>query len=225
MLRVALLICRKDLRLILARSSGLAQALLLGLLLMFVFSLAQDVGQVMSPQGAAAVFWLASAFCQILIFNALYALEEANNARAGLILMPAPIQAVWLGKALAGLTLLLIAQAVFLPAAVVFLGQGISPLWPEALLVLVLVDIGIVALGSLLGALSQGQAARVSLLSIILFPLLAPLLFAGIRVGAGAFAEELPEGVHSWTGVALAFDGLFLGAGLILFAYLYAGDE
>lgn len=225
MLRLAWLICRKDLRLVLARSSGLAQALLLGLLLLFVFSLAQEVGEVMRPQGAAAVFWLASAFCQILIFNALYALEEDNNARAGLMLMPLPIQGVWLGKALAGFVLLLIAQTVFLPAAVVFLGQNISPSWPQALLVLVLVDMGMVALGSLLGALSQGQAARESLLSIVLFPLLAPLLFAGIRVGAGAFADTVPEGIQAWTAIALAFDGLFLAAGMVLFAYLYAGDE
>lgn len=209
----------------LARSSGLSQAVLLGLLLLFVFSLAQDVGQVMSPQSAAAVFWLASAFCQILIYNALYALEEDNHARAGLILMPAPIQAVWLGKGLAGLGLLLIAQTVFVPAAIVFLGQSIAPLWTEALLMLLLVDIGIAALGSLLGALSQGQAARESLLTIVIFPLLAPLLFAGIRVGAGVFSEDLPEGIHAWTGVALAFDGLFLSAGLILFPHLYAGDE
>lgn len=225
MFRLAWLICRKDLRLVLARSSGLVQALLLGLLLLFIFSLAQEVGQTMSPQGAAAVFWLASAFCQILIFNTLYALEEDNDARTGLMLAPAPIQGVWLGKALAGFVLLFVAQTVFVPATVVFLGQSIAPLWPEALLMLVLVDMGMVALGSLLGALSQGQVGRESLLSIILFPLLVPLLFAGIRVGAGAFAEDLPESVHAWFGVALAFDGLFLGAGLVLFAHLYAGEE
>ena len=225
MLRTVHAMVRKDLRLTLARGSGLAQALLLGLLLLFVFSLSQEVGETMSPQGAAAVFWLASAFCQVLIFNMLYGIEEMNGARQGLLLMPAPLQAVWLGKGLAGLTLLLLAQLVFLPAAIVFLGQSISPLWPWALLIILLTDVGMAALGSLLGALSQGQAARESLLSIVLFPLLVPLLLAGIRVGAGGFAEALPEGVDAWIGVAAAFDALFLGAGLILFGYIYAGED
>lgn len=225
MLRAVYAICRKDLRLTLARGSGLAQALLLGLLLLFVFSLSQEVGTTISPQGAAAVFWLASAFCQVLIFNMLYGLEEANGARQGLQLMPAPIQAVWLGKGIAGLVLLLLAQLIFLPASVVFLGQRVSPLWPWALGVIVLADVGMAALGSLLGSLAQGQAARESLLSIVLFPLLVPLLLAGIRVGAGGFSEALPEGVQTWMGVAAAFDALFLGAGLLLFGYLYAGDE
>lgn len=225
MLKAAWAIACKDLRLTLARGSGLVQALLLGLLLLFVFSLSQQIGETMSPQGAAAIFWLASAFCQVLVFNMLYGLEEVNSARSGLLLMPWPVQAVWLGKALAGITLLLLAQLVFLPAAVVFLGQQISPLWPWALCAVLLVDVGMAALGSLLGALSQGQAARESLLSIVLFPLLVPLLLAGIRVGAGGFADALPEGVSSWLGVAAAFDALFLGAGIVLFGFIYAGEE
>ena len=225
MLKAILALTRKDLRLTLSRGSGLVQALLLGLLLLFVFSLSQEVGSTMSPQGAAAVFWLASAFCQVLIFNMLYGLEELNGARQGLLLMPHPPQVVWMGKGLAGLSLLLCAQLVFLPASIVFLGQTVSELWPYALLTVLLVDIGMAALGSLLGALSQGQAARESLLSIVLFPLLVPILLSGIRVGAGGFSDALPEGLASWLGVAVAFDALFLGAGLVLFGYLYAGEE
>ena len=225
MLSAACAIAAKDLRLSLARGSGLTQALLLGLLLMFVFSLSQGMGETMSAQGAAAIFWLSSAFCQVLVFNMLYSLEETNSTRLGLLLMPAPVQAVWLGKGMAGLLLLLLAQLVFLPAAIVFLGQHLGQLWPQALAALALVDIGMAALGSLLGALSQGQAARESLLSIILFPLLVPLLLAGIRMGAGAFAGALPEGAQAWLGIAAAFDALFCGAGLLLFSHLYTGDE
>lgn len=221
--RAALAVARKDLRLVLVRGAGLSQALLLGLLLVFVFSLAQRTGEHMSGQGAATVFWLASAFCQTLAFNMLYGLEESNGARAGLLLMPAPVQAVWLGKAAAGLVIILIAQAVFLPAAVVFLGQSVGEGWPEALAAVLLVDVGMAALGSLLGALSQGQAARESLLSVVLFPLIVPLLLAGIRAGAGALGEAAEA--SSWLGLAAAFDAVFLAAGLILFPFVFSGDE
>ena len=230
MISFALTVARKDLLLTFTRGSGLVQGLLLGLLLLFVFSLSQGVGERMSPQGAGAVFWLGSAFCQVLIFNTLYALEEANGARLGLLLAPAPIQAVWLGKALAGLLLLLVAQMFFLPAAVVFLSQEIGALWPVGLGTLLLVDVGMCALGSLLGALSQGGAARESLLSIVLFPLLVPLLLAGIGVaarawGARALGPPAPDGPASWIGLAAAFDGVFLAAGLLLFGFMYSGDE
>ena len=95
----------------------------------------------------------------------------------------------------------------------------------DALLALVLTDIGMASLGSLLGALSQGQAARESLLSIVLFPLIIPILLAGIRVCAGGFSEALPEGVESWLGIAVAFDAVFLAAGLVLFPFVFSGDE
>ena len=85
--------------------------------------------------------------------------------------------------------------------------------------------IGMASLGSLLGALSQGQAARESLLSIVLFPLIIPILLAGIRVCAGGFSEALPEGVESWLGIAVAFDAVFLAAGLVLFPFVFSGDE
>ena len=146
-------------------------------------------------------------------------------ARWGLWLGPAPGEAVWLGKVCAGLALLGLAQVIFLPAAVVFLGQELGGPLPEALLALVLKDIGMCALGSLLGALAQGQAARESLLSIVLFPLLTPLLLAGISVGAQALGAPNPDGPGAWLGVAAAFDAVFLGAGLVLFGYIYAGDE
>lgn len=224
MLSAAWTIAGKDLRLVLCRGVGLVQALLLGLLLIFVFSLSRETGAQVSGQSAAVIFWLASAFCQVLSFNMLYGMEE-NGAREGLLLMPFPVQAVWLGKALAGLIILLIAQCFFLPAGIVFLGQTTGEGWPLALLALVLVDLGIAALGSLLGALSQGQAARESLLSIILFPLIVPILLAGIRLCTGGLADGTTEGMTSWLGIVVAFDAIFLAAGLFLFPFVFSGDE
>ncbi len=224
MLRAALLIAGKDLRLILGRGFGPAQALLLGLLLIFLFSLAGKTGEKVSPQAAAAVFWMASAFCQVLIFSTLYSYEE-GGPRFGLLCAPCPVQAVWLGKAGAGLLVLLASQAVFLPASAVFLGQSLSDLWLQGLAMLLLVDLGIAALGSLLGALSQGHAGRESLLGIILFPLLTPLFLAGIRLGSAAFSGVMEDAEQSWFILAPAFDGIFIAAALVLFPHIYNAEE
>lgn len=221
----ALAVARKDLELTVGRGSGLLQAMLLGLLLIFVFSLSLLPGQLMTPEAATAIFWMASAFCQVLIFSTLYAHEEGNLQRHGLILAPVPVQAVWLGKLLAGACLLLGAQLLFFPAAVVFLGQNMGELWLSGLCIALLADLGIVTLGSLLGALSQGQTARESLLSIVLFPLLAPLFLAGIRLGAAAFGAPEPEDAASWFGLASAFDAIFLAAALVLFPHVYTAEE
>ena len=226
MLKSALALCGKDLKLILARGAGLMQALLLGLLLVFLFSLSLNAGDRLSPQAAAAMFWLASAFCQVLIFNMLYAVEETAQARLGLVLLPAPVQGVWLGKALAGLLLMAVAQCVFVPAGFVFLGQHLGSAWLFALMGIALGDVGMAASGSLLGALSVGRGGRESLLSIVLFPLLVPMLLAGVRlVSMGIDPEPMLDDALRWIGLAAAFDGLFLAAGLLLFPFVYSGDD
>jgi heme exporter protein B len=224
-LKAAWTLAGKDLRLSLGRGGGLVQALLLGLLLIFVFSLSLLPGQRMSPQGAASIFWMATAFCQVLIFSTLYAAEEINGQRQGLVMLPAPTQCVWLGKALAGFCLMLLAQLLFLPAIVIFLGQDVSGHWPLGLAMAALADVGIVAVGSLLGALSQGQSARESLLSIVVFPLLVPLFLCGIRIGSAVFSSSLDAAWHNWFGVALAFDAIFVAASLLLFPAIYNAEE
>lgn len=225
MIRASICIMRKDLTLLMSRGTGLAQSFLLGLLLIFTFSLARGIGEDFSAQAAAAIFWMATAFCQVLIFNSLYALEEDNGQRHGLLLLPVPVQCVWLGKAFAGLILLLAAQIVFVPATIIFLDQGISGSAASGLALLFLADIGLVAVGSLLGALSQGQAARESLLSIIIFPLLLPLLLGSIRIGAEVISGVSFEGSSGWFQIIVAFDALFLAAGLVLFAFVYSSQE
>ena len=225
MLRSALALARKDLRLMASGGQGLVQALLLGLLLIFVFSLSRPAGELVPAQGAAAIFWLATAFGQVLIFNGLYSLEEQGGARMGLMLAPVPEFSIWLGKAMAGLVLLLACQAVFIPAVAVFLGQDMKGSLSLALLILGAADWGLVAMGSLLGALAQGQAARESLLSVILFPLLLPVLLAAIRITSGVFSGLEPEAWGDWLGLAGAFDALFTGAALILFPFVYSGED
>ncbi len=224
MLRLARLTAGKDLRLVLTRGGGPAQALLLGLLLIFLFSLSRPPAETVGGLTASVLFWLASAFCQVLIFHTLYGLEEVNMTSTGLLLLPGPVQGVWLGKAAAGFVLLLPAQALFLPATLIFLDQRIGPSWPSALAGLLLIDIGAVALGSLLGAVSRGRAGRESILTLILFPLLTPLLLAGIRLGSGAFSGAPPEDIPGWLGLAAAFDALVLAAGLVLFPFVFRDE-
>jgi heme exporter protein B len=87
----------------------------------------------------------------------------------------------------------------------------------------------------MLGALAQGgaspagrngPAARESLFSILAFPLLLPLLLAGIRTGAALFAPAAGlEDYGDWVRLILACDAVFSGAGLLLFGFIYDSRE
>ncbi|MFO7728344.1 MAG: heme exporter protein CcmB [Desulfonatronovibrio sp.] len=212
----------KDLKLILADKSGIIQPVLLGLILIFVFSLSVPIGEEVPAQAAASIFWLATIFALILVFNTLYSLEETNQARLGLLLSPMPLQHIWLSKAFSGLILLALAQLIFVPAIVVFLGQESIAGWWTLLGVIILVDWGLVAIGSLLGCVSQGHASRDSLLSVVIFPLLIPLLLAGIRMCAHLLGAPDDDSIGSWFGIAFAFGAVFTGVAIILFPFVYS---
>lgn len=225
MLRPAAAIAGKDLRLVFAAGQGLVQAVLLGLLLIFLFSLSRAPGEATPPQAAATIFWLATAFGLILICNTLYGFEDEAGARQGLLLSPAPAQAVWGGKAGAGLLLLLLLQLVFAPAVVVFLGQGVAQDGMLGLAAILAVDWGLAALGALLGALAHGQAAKESLLSVILFPLLVPALLAGVKILSHALGAPDVEDPGRWLLLVLAFDALFTAGALVLYPFVFSGEE
>lgn len=223
MIGPALRIASKDLRLCLRGAQGLAQTALLGLLVIFVFSLSRRPGEEVPALAAAAIFWLSTLFAQVLVFSGLYALEENNGARLGLAMSPMPPQAVWLGKAMAGLVLVLCCQVVFAVAVAAFLGQGVAGSPALGAVTVLVVDLGLAGLGSFMGALASGKTSRESLLTVIFFPLIIPALLAGIRLLEGVILGT--DAGLDWLGLAGAFAAVFSAAALVLFPFIYTGEE
>jgi len=44
-------------------------------------------------------------------------------------------------------------------------------------------------------------------------------------VGAQCLGAPSSDASSGWLGLAAAFDGVFLGAGLLLFSFIYTGDD
>jgi heme exporter protein B len=74
----------------------------------------------------------------------------------------------------------------------------------------------------LIGAVGQGYSGRDSLLTIVLLPLLLPLVLAGIRLGGALLGGREAVQMTEWIGLAGAFDAVFTGLALLLFPFVYA---
>lgn len=221
MLRLFYLI-QKDLKLILGRSNIYLHSILLGLVLIFLFSLSRPIGGILTSSYAATIFWISSNFSLILIFNALYLLEQENNMHEALNLSPLISQEIWIAKAISGLVLLLLVQIFFIGAVVIFLGQQEFNFSLYAIIFFFLINIGLTLIGSLLGALSYGYEIKESFLSLIIFPLVIPLLLAGIKLGESVWGES--NDLLSWFRLTLSFDLIYLGGGYILFPFIFSGE-
>ena len=101
-----------------------------------------------APAIAPGVLWLALVFAGLVAFGRAFAAEKEQSSLEQVILTSAPPAAIFAGKALAAAALLVVCEAVLLPALALFFGTPLSI--PLAAAVL-LATIGMAALGCIGG--------------------------------------------------------------------------
>jgi heme exporter protein B len=190
------LLARKDVLLELRARDTLPALLLfvVSALVVFHFALPSDT----SETAAKGLLWVAILFTALLGLGRAFAAERQGGLMDGLVLAPCDRSAIWLGKALATMVFLGVAEVVALPAYAIFFG-GLG--W-ETIAAVVLADVGICAVGTLLAAMSAVSRARELLLPLLFLPLAIPIVVGG--VGASVVANE-----GRYLGFLALYDALF----------------
>ena len=106
-----------------------------------VFSFSLPAGT--EEEAAYGLLWVALLFTAILGLTRAFAAEREQRVLDGLILAPCDRSAIWLGKAIAVVTFLALAEVVALPAFALFF----EPLTWELVVAVVLADLGLAAVG------------------------------------------------------------------------------
>lgn len=169
----AAVLARKDLQLELrGREVVPAMALfVLGALVVFHFAVpaeSEDVG--------SGLLWVVVLFASLLALVRAFVVEREQRLIDGLLLAPCDRSAIWLGKALAVLVFLLLAEAVALPAFALFYS---SVGW-STVVALLLANVGIVTVGTLLSAMASVTRSRELLLPLLFLPLAIPIVVGGV---------------------------------------------
>ena len=167
-------LARKDLRLELrSRDTILSMTLfVVATLVVFSFSLPAST----EPEASYGLLWVALLFTGILGLTRAFAAEREQRMLDGLILAPCDRSAIWLGKAVAVMVFLALAEVVALPAFALFF----EPVTWEVLAAVVLADLGLAAVGTLLAAMAAASRARELLLPLLLLPLAIPIVVGGV---------------------------------------------
>jgi heme exporter protein B len=189
-------LARKDLRVEL-RSRDTVPAMLLfvlGGLVVFHFALAEDSSRV----AAAGMLWIALLFTALLALVRAFVAEREESVIDGLLLAPCDRSAIWLGKTLSVVAFLSLAEAVALPAFALFY----EPVTWELIAGVALANIGIAAVGTLLGAMAAAARARELLLPLLFMPLAIPIVIGGV----GATLAEDPSRYLGFLGL---YDAIF----------------
>lgn len=177
-----------------------------------------------TASAAPAAFWISVLFTATVAFERLFETEKKSEALRMTLMSPADRGAVFIGKMLANLLLLLAVEAVFIPLFAVFFRVSVTPVIIPFVSVTLAATVGIAAVGTALSALSAQAKMKGIILPILLFPLLVPVLLSASQafsalLGGGAereFARHLR--------ILISFDLAFTTMGTLVYGYIVDED-
>ncbi len=195
-------------------SSMFVFALLAVMIFQFAFDLRADNVRVVAP----GVIWVAITFSGVLGLSRSFILEQDRGSLEGLLLAPVDRSAIYFGKVIGNLIFILFMEALLLPVASIFF--NISLVSPGLLLFVLLGTVGFASVGTLFSALSVNTRAREVMLPILLFPVMIPVLIAGVQATAGILDGEPLSEMNHWLRLLVAYDAIFFAAAFLLFDYV-----
>lgn len=219
-LRVVWAIFVKDLRLEWRHRETLASMCVFGILVVFLFNFAFEPAHEETLRLLPGLLWIAFAFAGVLGFNRSFAAERENGCLEGMTLAPVDPGAIYLGKVLANLLFLGIAEAVVVFAASLWYNFSFLPSLRWFALVTFLSTLGYVAVGTIFGAVAANTRMREVMLPVLQFPVAVPVFIAGIEASTGALKGDAPGDYASWINLAAGFSIIFLVLSYLLFEYV-----
>jgi heme exporter protein B len=134
------------------------------------------------------------------------------------VVAPAPRAALYVGKLMGMLALLGLAELLLVPMVALMFQ---APLFTRPLLLIGLLaggTIGFCAVGTLFAAMLVRARSRDVLLPILLYPIIIPVIIAGVR-GTAALLGATPDEPTAimWIGILAAFDVVFVTLALWTF--------
>ena len=216
--RVVWLVLRKDLT-VEVRSLEIAYTTLffaVSCVLVFAFALVRD-GRV-PEDGAAGILWIAIAFAGTLALGRAFERERQSETLRALLLAPAARPAIYVGKLLGIVSLLLACEVVLVPLVALFFQAPFfaQPVWLAV--VLLAGTIGFAAVGTLFAAMLVRARTRDVLLPVLLYPITVPVIIAGVRATSTLLQPEVDIAVvRFWLALLGCFDVVFVTLALWTF--------
>jgi heme exporter protein B len=206
----------KDIRAELRTKDILSSVFVFALLSVIVFNFSFELRVPSMVMVAPGIIWVAISFAGTLGLNRAFVIEQDKGSLAGLLLAPIDRAGIYFGKMLGNLIFILVVEVFLLPLIMIFF--NISLLSWQQLLTLFLGTYGFAAVGTVFSAMAVNTRAREVLLPVLLFPVLLPVLVAGVKVTGGLLDGETLSSMSNWLQLMLLYD-----IGFTILAYLTFG--
>ena len=219
MLRDALVIAAKDLRLDFRTRTAFLASLAFTALVLAIFNFARDPTVVAAVDLAPGILWITFSFAGLLGLNRVFAIERENRTLEGLLLSPVSRPALFLGKALANLAFVGLVEALALPLFALFFNVPVLPVLGPLVLVIALATIGFVGVGTLLSAIAVSTRFAELMLPLLMLPFLVPPITSAVQLTARLFAHRPLAEQAAWLKLLIGYDIVVIVAALVVFEF------
>jgi heme exporter protein B len=207
---------RKDLLLQWRSRAQLVAIFAFGAAALLLFSFAIGPDSLALREHSAGFLWLALLLASTLSLAESFEREMEEHALEGLLLLPASARALYYGKAVANWAQLALLGVALIPVAMILYDAGTVRLL--ALLgVILLGTAGLSAPGTLYAAMTAQTRARQTLLPLLLFPLVVPVLLAAVKATSLLILGDPMEQLRPWAILLVLFDVVHWSIGGLLF--------
>lgn len=213
-------VVRKDLTIELRTKERLAAMAAFAVLVGLLFHYALDVTVVRPQDIASGVIWMTVIFAALLGVGRTFYLEEEDGAMSGLLHSPIALDALFLGKFVANFVLVWMVMVLIFLVFGGFFRLDFGGHLIALLGVVSLGAVGLVGILTLFSAISSRTRMGESLLPVLAFPLLVPVVVYGVdattRILVGRPLSEVAGNVRMLAAFAL----LSIVAGVVLFRFV-----
>ena len=192
-------------------------SVLVSLIFTFAFYVREDALALVSP----GIPWVALTFAGTLGLARSWAREGEGDCLGALVTAPAPRGSIFLGKVLANLIFVGLTAAMIVPLSMLMFVLDLSPAPWTAAALFALGILGFVSVGTVFGAMLLNSRLRDVLLPLVFYPIIAPVILAGVKGTAAVVANDLTA-AQEWLMMLASFDGIFVTASFWAFGWVVA---
>ncbi len=177
-------------------------------LVMMAFAIGRDAN--LMRMAAPGVLWVALAFAGVISAAQSYQSDLEEGAFDQLLLYPVPRAAVFLGKLLANWLYMTVLGLIMTPLALVLYGASTAGGGWLLPLTVALGTFGFALIATFYAALTANLQARESLLPVLMFPVVVPVLLGAVRATQALVELQDVALATSWLQLLGGFDLVYL---------------
>ena len=218
-IKTVITIGRKEIASELKTKETVSTMIIFSLITIVIFSFSFKIEQVTKESAIPGMLWIMIVFSSLLGLGHSFKKEHTNKTLPGLLMAPVDRSAIFYGKLIANMVLVLFVEIISIPLFFILFNYSFHGKILIFAGIIFLGTLGFISIGTFLSALTANTRSSELLLPVALFPVSVPLLIAAVKITEIVMTGN-GEGLSPWIQLLIVFNAVFLVIPLLIFEYI-----